>query len=510
MYGFQSHRHGLRIARNPPITLLKKRMSTESQDLTLIEKLQHFLQTFYGNQGHGILSIEKKCIKFCQMYRTLPISEKNTFLCYLAQHYGVNQGHIVAVAQQVVASQDRGEAALLKVEERMRGVLAARYQLLFSHVGRIQDGVKFLVDMRADILAILQSSCTEMDKAYLQALQSALREVLALWFTVGFLHLERITWESPCDMVQKISDYEAVHPIRNWADLKRRVGSYRRCFVFTHMSMPREPVVVLHTALTSQISSSIHSIIGHPRFSGPLSPQDQAGIVPDGEEEDPNVITTAMFYSITSTQRGLQGVDLGNYLIKKVVNELQQEFPSMDQFSSLSPVPGFRDWLIGEINKHLHRHKIGETVEGDDLLSEAELESIASLSNSSSELPLETLKDLTSNHSWIQKEYVMNTLKEPLMRLCAKYLYVEKRRGYALNPVANFHLQNGAVLWRLNWCADMTMRGLAKSCGIMVNYRYFLDNTESNSQLYIDNKVIQTSSQILDLCQPYLNKSDSK
>ncbi|KFM56632.1 Malonyl-CoA decarboxylase, mitochondrial, partial [Stegodyphus mimosarum] len=150
-------------------------------------------------------------------------------------------------------------------------------------------------------------------------------------------------------MLEKISQYEAVHPVRNWTDIKQRVGPYRRCYVFTHNAMPKEPIVVLHTALTNEISSSITSIV---RQTKRISEGDVLLLKnSENQLEDPQKIEAAVFYSITSTQKGLHGIELGNHLIKKVVHEVLSEFPHINKLSSLSPIPGFRDWLLLEIKK---------------------------------------------------------------------------------------------------------------------------------------------------------------
>lgn len=460
-----------------------------SQSSQNLQESYKFLKSVYTTQKHGVLSIESGCRKFCQTYRHMTEEEKLALLCHIAENYGVDQELIVDIVKNFLESKERGEAVILRIEERMRGALSAKYQVLFSDIGRIEGGVKFLLDMRADIIHLL-SSTKDIDRAHLIDLQHALRDMLSLWFTVGFLNLERITWHSSCDMLQKISEYEAVHPVRHWHDLKRRVGPYRRCFVFTHSSMPQEPIVVLHCALTSEISSSIHSIIGNHGYSSNNLEQEK---IEEGPE-DPTKINTAMFYSVSNSQKGLQGVDLGNYLIKKVAGELQHEWPQITQFSSISPIRGFRDWLISEINltsKDKGSHS-------SQLLTEADIECLCNASNIDKDFAtaLQVFKDHVSQHSWVKNEDMMKAMKAPLMRLCARYLYIEKRRGYALNPVANFHLQNGAVLWRLNWMADTTLRGLSNSCGLMVNYRYYPEDTVKNSQQYIEHKHINTSDHI--------------
>ncbi|XP_052240597.1 malonyl-CoA decarboxylase, mitochondrial-like [Dreissena polymorpha] len=464
----------------------------------LADELQ-FLQTFYTSDVHGVLSIEKGCRRFCDLYRSMDTSSRLSLLCHIGESYGVDQRAIVDVAQKVIDSQARGEVLMLRTLERLRRALTPRYQLLLGDIGRLEGGVKFLADMRADILNMLSTTSSDLDRAHLEALQSCLRELLSLWFTMGFLQLERATWHSSCDMLQKISEYEVVHPVRHWADMKRRVGPYRRCYVFTHNSMPREPIVVLHCALTKDIASSIHSILDMRGYSE----KTEMDLTPPMEEvEKAEHITTAMFYSVTSTQKGLQGVDLGNYLIKRAAVELQKEWPQITQFSSISPIPGFRDWLTGEINRQCGALKDCSLKEEQYLITQNEISSLCTTDSIKPEalMALERLKDHVINVTWTRDQDIVTAVKPILMRLCARYLYREKRRGYALNTVANFHLQNGAVLWRLNWAADNSSRGLSSSCGLMVNYRYFLQDTVTYSQEYIEHKQIRASQQIKELC----------
>lgn len=488
-------RHLLPTSRRLP--MVQQAMSAATRAGATNEESLHFLETIFSTPDLGVLALESKCRRFCDHYTSLAPEDRLRFLTTLSKQYGVNQEAVVQVARSVVSAQEKGETLLLMTEERLRHTLIPQYQQLFSKVGRLDGGVKFLVDMRADILTHLPGVQSEEYKAHMRILQQTIRDLLALWFSVGFLHLQRITWQSPCDMVQKISQYEAVHPIRDMTDLKRRVGSYRRCFVFTHGSMPGEPVVVLHTALTGSISSSIHSILKTPTFSGRRPETDSSSDGDVEEKEELSKISAAIFYSITSTQKGLQGVDLGNYLIKTVVKELQNEFSGITQFSSLSPIPGFKTWLIIEINKALNLKDIGE--HSEELLLLSEIEELKNFLGISEESVLKTVKDLIQTHAWIQNEQICDVIKKPLMRLCARYLHREKRRGFALNPVANFHLGNGAVLWRLNWKADMSIRGINQSCGMMVNYRYYLESTEENSRKYLENQVIQTTPDFLSI-----------
>ncbi|XP_076444906.1 malonyl-CoA decarboxylase, mitochondrial-like isoform X2 [Babylonia areolata] len=477
-------------------------MTSEAQDIP------QFLHSIFSSPDLGSGAKENKCKRFCSYYRTLDTNSRAAFLSHLAQQYSYNLDTVVQGASHLVSSQERGEAFMVKSLERLRSVMTPRYQTLFQQIGHFDWGVKFLVDMRADVLNAITNSMGELDTANFHALSRHLKELFSLWFAVGFFDLERVTWTSPCDVVQKISDYEAVHPIRSWTDLRQRVGSYRRCYVFTHHCMPREPIVVLHTALTSEISNNIHNIIHNPRFRANTAEsqfqqqQQQQNLSSLEDEEDPSQITTAVFYSITSTQKGLQGVELGNYLIKSVVRRLQSEFPHLAQFSSLSPIPGFRDWLIGHINTQLNSAGSDGNSSSQQLLTAAEMQSLRALQQQSDSSVLETFKQLVQqSNSWLPDADKVLTMKGILLRLCARYLYLEKRRGLALNPVANFHLTNGAVLWRINFLADTSIRGLNQSCGLMVNYRYYLDDTESNSQNYLLHHRISASPAVLELLQ---------
>ncbi|CAN7988876.1 unnamed protein product, partial [Ixodes hexagonus] len=373
-----------------------------------------------------------------------------------------------------------GPAFRLRDEERLNALLTPKYVSFFHVFGRSEGGVKFLVDMREDLLDLISLSQLESPSCYdIRHMNAILKDLLSLWFTVGFIKLERITWQSSCEMLQKISDYEAVHPVRNWTDLKRRVGPYRRCYVFTHSCMPGEPIVVLHTALTNSISSSIQRIVSHkPDPSGPKA---------SDEWEDDRVIKSAVFYSISSTQKGLQGIELGKYLIKEVVKKVKAEFPLIQEFSSLSPIPGFKNWLVSEVSKVIK----GQS-ENRKLLDQRKLEEIMEPYREDRE-PLEAFLRLLRNNGWYQVPDLVQRLETPLMCLCAFYLYHEKRRGYALNGVANFHLKNGAEMWRLNWLGDVSPRGLSASCSIMVNYRYNLEDMEANRQKYLEHFTIPTS-----------------
>ncbi|XP_032669378.1 malonyl-CoA decarboxylase, mitochondrial-like isoform X2 [Odontomachus brunneus] len=424
--------------------------------------------------------IENKVRALCVKYAESNKEDRKQILRTLAAQYAVQHDNICQVARKLVCTKPENERQMINHERALKDMLTPAYHWLFVVMGRLENGVKFLVDLRTDVLELMAEVKDADESIIIQQLNHTLRNLFLLWFSVGFLHIERITWESTCDTLQKISDYEAVHPIKNWLDLKRRVGPYRRCYIFTHPSMPKEPIVVLHTALCDIIPDSVKSIEeAETRILG--STKKHVTFL----EEDKTKIKAAIFYSISSTQKGLQGIELGNYLIKEVVKEITTEFPAVQLLSSLSPIPNFKAWLLEKLKqdmKYIFTMQEYETMR--DILKTEDVS---------------VLKKILGTSLWTSDGKLSEFLKEPLLRACAWYLYKEKRRGYALNNVANFHLRNGAVMWRINWLADPSPRGVANSCGIMVNYRYFLDECEKNSRNYIEHFVINASDSVINL-----------
>ncbi|XP_063980347.1 malonyl-CoA decarboxylase, mitochondrial-like [Diachasmimorpha longicaudata] len=423
--------------------------------------------------------VESKVRTLCCTYKTLSPKDKENFLRTLAVQHSVDHGRICGMAHKLLQIKGNDERQVLSKERILKSALTPQYQWLFILMGRLEEGVKFLVDLRTDVLRLLSESNEPEKLVTMQQLNLTLHDLLLLWFSVGFLHMERITWQSSCDMLQKISDYEAIHPIKNWLDLKKRVGAYRRCFVFTHPSMPREPLVVLHTALCDIIPETVKGIEEAERRIT------QKATIPLTQE---NIceIRAAIFYSISATQKGLKGIELGNYLIKEVAKEVTREFPLINKLATMSPIPKFRLWFLENIKQD--PLKIFTREESESLKNALKTEDLAL-----------SLKKLFNNSLWTNDCDLAELLKTPLLRSCAWYLYREKRRNYALNNVANFHLRNGAIMWRINWMADPSPRGAEHSCGIMVNYRYYLDDTENNSRNYIENNIVKASDDIITL-----------
>ena len=429
-------------------------------------------------------TLEKQINQLTLMFESLAFDDQKKALIFLAKELNVNPD-VIKDKANALAKLENHSPAFVKASDDLRKALTPPYRWLFANLGHAEAGVKFLVDLRAVLIKSMAGLSSE-DLILVRSMNQELKSLLSHWFSIGLLQLEQITWSSPCAMLQKISEYEAVHPLRNWTDLKARVGPYRRCFAYTHRSMPGEPIVVLHIALTTEIVSTIASVVKHRRQVKRFQTVDSEEVTLN--MEDTSQCTTAIFYSISSTQEGLQGIELGNLLIKTAVKKLKEEFPQMDKFSTLSPIPGFRSWLMNE----LQRAKRDEV----KLFKPDEIEALKQL------FPDDFYTNLLSaikSNAWNSDEKLIRLLETPLMRLCAKYLFIEKRRNYALNPVANFHLRNGASMWRINWMADLSPRGFDNSCGMMVNYRYFIDQVDANSSDYLLSYEIPVGEQVLQL-----------
>ncbi|CAL7941269.1 unnamed protein product [Xylocopa violacea] len=457
-----------------------RQVSTSSENVSIFdEQLKEVFKFKNTNVSNWI--IENKARTLCIQYYESTKKNKQQILRTLASKYAIQHEAVCTVAKKLVSTESDNERRIISYERNLKSVLTPEYQWLFVIIGRLENGVKFLVDLRTDVLELILETKNTDENVVIQQLNITLRDLLLLWFSVGFLHLERITWQSACDILQKISGYEAIHPIKNWLDLKQRVGPYRRCYIFTHPSMPREPLVVLHTALCDIIPGSVSGIEeAKVRILG--GPKKEITFL----EEDKCKIKSAIFYSITSTQTGLQGIELGNYLIKEVAKKVISEFPMINELSTLSPIPNFRTWLLEKTKQDVR-----------SIFTNEEYECVQNVLKTNNVVL--GLKNIFNNSLWTRDVEICEVLKKPLLRSCAWYLYREKRRNYALNSVANFHLRNGAVMWRINWLADPSPRGVGNSCGIMVNYRYYLDKCEKNSQSYIENYSINASENIINL-----------
>ncbi len=414
----------------------------------------------------GEVSARARAANLGRVYLSLNAQGRQRFLQVLANEFDIDRKAVDAAAAALQKSgDDRKERA--KAERALRQALQPPRLRLLTQLNALPEGFLFLVDLREELLG-----WSKEDPA-LAALERDLLSLLASWFDVGFLELRRITWDSPASLLEKMIAYEAVHPIRSWDDLKNRLSSDRRCFAFFHPRMANEPLIIVQVALAHGISDNVQTLL------------DETAPVIDPHEAD-----TAIFYSISNAHDGLSGISFGNFLIKRVVDELAGEFKNLKTFATLSPIPDFRPWLDRKLNEK------GADAEAE-LLTNAERKALTSAAGTGKE-PV-SLKTLLQT-DWIQKPELAKALKHPLMRLCAHYLVKEKRNsGPVLDRVARFHLSNGARIERLNWLGDTSANGIAQSAGLMVNYLYKLSDIEANHEAYRGEGKVTTSSAIRSL-----------
>ena len=306
-----------------------------------------------------------------------------------------------------------------------------------------------IVQMRADLLRL-----TKKDEA-LAAVDRDFVSQLTSWFNRGFLVLQRIDWSSPANILEKIIRYEAVHEIQGWDDLRRRLDpADRRCFAFFHPSLVDDPVIFVQVALSREVPGSIQQVLTEEK-RGPR------------EVREP---TSAVFYSISNCQEGLRGISFGNFLIKQVVEDLTRAIPSLKTFVTLSPIPGFSGWL--------------ERAKTSNLLTYLDATELAILDN-------------LADEDWPADEELAEAMKPVLMAVAAHYFLAAKNiHGRPVDPVARFHLGNGARLERINWLGNTSSRGLKEAHGLMVNYRYDLRDIERNHELFANAGVVAASKSV--------------
>ncbi len=394
----------------------------------------------------GEVSTRQRAERLAHTYLALEDDGRHAFLRMIALEFGpdperVKHAHDAYQAKVGTSAQWDAEAAL-------RGAMRSRRIRILTQFNAIPQGVKFLVDLRADLLRFLK------DDPELKALDRELEGRLNAWFDVGFLELRRITWESPAVLLEKLVQYEAVHAIRSWQDLKNRLDADRRCYAFFHPRMPLEPLIFVEVALVDELAGDVQQLLDE------LAPV-----------TDPARANTAIFYSISASQVGLRGVSFGNFLLKRVVDDLKHDLPGLKRFATLSPIPGLRRWVAKN------------PAALDEAITDAEWKKLAAhdIDNAAA---ARLGRIVEGNTEWTEDAALAAALKAPLTRLAARYLCHAKRNGVPYDPVARFHLGNGARIERLNWLADTAPRGLAQSFGLMVNYLYDPDTIEANVEAF--------------------------
>ncbi|XXG56154.1 hypothetical protein AAC387_Pa03g3647 [Persea americana] len=454
--------------------------------------------TLVQESMHAAISMDKTEMmdttlnNFTEGYFSLSQDNRRKVLLVLAREYSVDRTRVRELIQQYLGldlpgadkvqqsglDEEGSLSAFYRIERNLRQVLKPMYEILFERLNTHPGGLKFLSILRADLLSVL----AEENISSLRALDSYLKEKLMTWLSPAALVLHHITWDDSASLLEKIVAYEAVHPISNLLDLKRRLGVGRRCFGYLHSALPGEPLIFIEVALLKNVAHTIQEVL----WDDPPIPECEA--------------TCALFYSISSTQAGLAGINLGKFLIKRVIELVKKDMPHVSTFATLSPIPGFMQWLLSKLAS---QSKLAESETEDktnssgertgctfreDILHPEEERALLDLSvePAAGRNGLEVLLNLlTSQHcEWAKSDRLSSVLRSCIMRLCRRYLLHEKKRGRALDPVANFHLQNGAMFGRLNWMADRSEKGLHQSGAIMVNYIYRLDKIEENAQSY--------------------------
>jgi len=419
----------LRAAIAPPATLTPRRLTQIRQ------QLQECAEALGGE-----VSTRQRAARLAETYLGLDDAGRCEFLRLIAVEFGPDPA---AVASAHAAYQAAvGSDAQWDAEAGLRlAVRSARIRIL-TQFNAIPQGVKFLVDMRADLLRHLDH------EPQLAALDRELEARLGAWFDVGFLELQRITWNSPAVLLEKLIRYEAVHEIRSWDDLKNRLDSDRRLYAFFHPRMPLEPLIFVEVALTDHLADNVQQLL------------DVNAPVFDAQRAD-----AAIFYSISNTQDGLRGVSFGNFLLKRVVDDLKRDFPRLKTFATLSPMPTLASWL----RKHPE-----------------------ALADCGIALDIEALVA----GAWQNDKAQQRTLRDRLPRLAARYLLEARKDGKPWDPVSRFHLGNGARIEQIDWLADTSEKGLRQSFGMMVNYLYDPDEIEDNVEAFARETRIASSATV--------------
>ncbi len=388
--------------------------------------------------GRGEASGTAMAREVLDRYHTLDDAERLAFFETLTSDFGPDREKLAEAIESWRAQPSDEDASDLHFASE------PRRQELIRRLNRAPGGTSELVAMRADLLRLMNGHRD------LAALDRDVVHLLSSWFNRGFLVLRRIDWSTPANILEQIIRYEAVHEIHDWNDLRRRIDpADRRCYAFFHPALVDEPLIFVEVALTEQIPGAIAPLLAADRQPVPVERA-----------------RTAVFYSISNTQRGLGGISFGSFLIKQVVEELRRELPKLENFVTLSPVPGFVQWL----------KQANDVPVSDDE---------------------RTLLENLDKPDWFKDAELEPQLRAVLEPLAAHYfLKARTPKGRLIDSVARFHLGNGARLERINWLGDVSQKGLRESAGIMVNYLYRIEDIEKNHEAYANQGEVIASSAV--------------
>jgi malonyl-CoA decarboxylase len=404
---------------------------------------------------HGKIAALVAIAKVADAYALLDDPWRDAFFAMLRDEFSVDESEVLAAgAAFAVAGDGQGGGPGVARSEalvRLSRALESPRLALFEQFNTIPSGMKFLVDLRADLRERLAR-----DPSF-GPLEYELQRKLASFFNLGFLRLERITWESPAALLENLIAYESVNRIHHWDDLKHRLISDRACYAFLHPAMPNEPVIFVEVALVKGLASNIQHLLD-----------------PEAPDLRPEQADTAIFYGISNAQKGLRGIQFGNLLIKKVVTRLHQEVPNVETFATLSPLPRFRRDFLEAALADGSVAGYFEKDEGARLRFVAQAPDVAAAA-----------RELLAEPEWHRNADAAEALRPGLLRAARAYLSEHRRDGRAACPVAHFHGSNGALLARLNWLGDTSAQGIAQSAGIMANYLYDLVRFEKHQSDYL-------------------------
>jgi malonyl-CoA decarboxylase len=421
---------------------VQKQAAALARDGLAVRRLVASCRSVLTSRGEGAgVSLAKTTL---DLYRELDRREQQRFFAALLAEFSPDPKRVLVAAQAYAAEASAANLAQLSA------VAEPPRQELLRRLNRAPGGTAAILRMRERILEL------KRDHRELEAVDADFRHLLASWFNPGFLQIVRVDWRTPAYLLEQIIVHEAVHEIQGWNDLRRRLDADGRCYAFFHPALPDEPLIFVEVALMDRIAEAVPPLLDAQSAS-----------------KDPSRANTAVFYSISNCQPGLRGVPLGNFLIKRVVDVLSQELPRLKVFCTLSPIPGFAAWL-------------GPLLAAPEAArSEPLAQALKAVARSLDGNPASIAADAAGADARLAP------LKEPLTQLCATYL-LQRGDGSepAQDPVARFHLNNGARLERINWLADPSRKGLRESLGMMVNYLYVPSAIQANHQKFVRGEIV--------------------
>lgn len=415
------------------MTMLERllRLTQKARNDRSLEPLIQSCHMLVSERGQA--NVYALAVQVIEGYRQLPAARRAAFFAALATEFAPEPEAVLQAATQYAQKPNAQHLAVLT-----QAVEAPRQELL-RRINRAPGGTAMLLAMRVDLLDLRKGN------PELAAVDADFLHLLTSWFNPGFLRLERVDWQSSAALLEKIIHHEAVHEISGWSDLRRRLQPDRRCYAFFHPQLGDEPLIFVEVALVNDMADAIAPLIE----SKPETPSAEGA-------------RTAVFYSISNCQPGLRGVSLGNFLIKKVADHLHTELPQIKTFCTLSPIPGFARWLDQQKPE-------------DDEWAGA----------------LQRVAAWRERHAPLSAEHITHMSKplhQDLTSLCARFLVKQSHQPLG-DPVARFHLDNGARLERINFAADLSRKGLKQSLGLMVNYLYDIEAVEARHQEFVNQKV---------------------